>query len=231
MNDHIIVKLDHVSFTYKDSLVNDALNDVSIQIMMGEYVALLGPNGGGKTTLLKLISGLIKPTIGEISQRKDLKIGYVPQKSTIDKTFPITVIEAVLMGRIKKGIHPFFHYRETDKNDAIEIMTTLGIDKLKDRPISALSGGEFQKMLIGRALIAKPEILLLDEPTASLDQKSREEIYMLLLKLKEQGMTIILVTHDASSILHSIDHLVFLDQQLLFDGNPKDYNGEVHKHV
>ena len=180
-----------------------AVSDISFDIYKGDFLAIMGPNGGGKSTLLKAILGLIPINSGEllifdkpVSEYGSL-ISYVPQFSEIDRKFPISVLEVVMTANIRKGVHPFFKYSEKNKNNALEQLEYVGIRHLYDRQISELSGGEFQRLLIARAIAVNSQLLILDEPTASVDPSSRKRIYDLLKDLNtKNNMTIIMVTHD-----------------------------------
>lgn len=202
-----------------------ALSNVFLDVDDKEYLGIIGPNGGGKTTLLKAILGLIPISNGAIEvYGKNIKtseiVGYVPQFSSVDKNFPITVCEVVMTGRMKKGLSPFFRFSKKDKEETEEILNKVGIYNLSNRKINSLSGGEFQKMLIARALAVNPKILLLDEPTASVDITSRDQIYNLLAKLNED-MTIILVTHDILAISAHVKKLACINENLIYHGEPE----------
>ena len=192
----------------------------------GEYLGIIGPNGGGKSTLLKAILGLVPPSSGTVqlfgndAGDKRAMMGYVPQFAAMDKSFPITVIEVVLTGRLKSGLSLFFKFSSNDKKTAHELLDKVGIADLSDRRISELSGGEFQKMLIARALAVNPKLLLLDEPTASVDAGSRVQIYNLLDELNKE-MTIILVTHDLLAVSSQVRRLACLNGSLVYHGEPK----------
>lgn len=198
-----------------------ALSNVNLAVEEGEYLGIIGPNGGGKTTLLKCIAGLTKYKTGTISIKdKNIRIGYVPQFSNLDKGFPITLVEVVLSGMINPKLKPFYRYAQKEKDRAYELLEKVGIKSLAKRQISELSGGEFQKMLIARALAQEPKLLLLDEPTASVDAKSRSQIYKLLGRLNEE-MTIILVTHDLLAISSEVRSLACLNNTLVYHGGPE----------
>jgi len=208
-----------------------ALSNIQLEVPSGEYLGIIGPNGGGKSTLLKAVLGLIPAINGDIhvlgkslENSKGL-IGYVPQFSGVDKQFPITVSDVVLTGLIKKGLSFFHKFSKEDRNNAGEILSEVGIYQLRHRQISELSGGEFQKMLIARALALNPKLLLLDEPTASVDAKSREQIYSLLAKLNEK-MTIILVTHDLLAVSSQVKSIACLNKELIYHGEP-----ELNSHI
>lgn len=215
------VEIQNLNLNYKDLNI---LKDINVTIKDKEFTAIVGPNGGGKTTLLKIILGLIKPSSGEVkiygktsSYKKNL-IGYVPQFTKFEKGFPIDVIDVVLMGRLKYGKKIFHKYSKKDIHIAENIMNSLGIYELKDRQIGQLSGGQMQKVLIARALCMEPKLLLLDEPTASIDIKSKNNIYSLLKDLNKD-ITIVIVTHDTGEIFSYTDRVFYLDKTL--------YNTEV----
>ena len=203
-----------------------AIEDVNLEIMKGEFVGIMGPNGGGKSTLLKAILGLVPVSSGEISileqsvRKGRTKIGYVPQHSAVDRGFPISVCEAVMMGLVHGGLHPLFRYSDKQRQTAMEKLKKVGIDDLAQRQISELSGGEFQRMLIARALATQPEILLLDEPTASVDPGSREHIYELLGELNE-NMTVVLVTHDLFAVSSKVQRIVCVNRGVVYHGVPE----------
>jgi len=204
-----------------------ALTDVSMDVEDGDFIGIMGPNGGGKSTLLKAILGLIPITKGsmqiygqEYGKKNEVLIGYVPQFASMDKNFPISCFEVVLSGCMKRGLHPFFQFTNKDKDIACEKIERVGIGKLANKQIGELSGGEFQKMLIARALAVNPKLLLLDEPTASVDARSKEQIYDLLGELNNE-MTIMLVTHDLSAVSTKVRSLACLNGSLVYHGVPE----------
>ncbi len=208
-----------------------AVKDICLDVAEGEYLGIIGPNGGGKSTLLKTILGLVPVSSGTVRVFGEkpgscgAAIGYVPQFAALDKRFPITVVEVVLTGRLKKGLTPFFRYSADDKSASLLLLKKVGLEELADRRISDLSGGEFQKMLIARALAVGPRLLLLDEPTASVDASSREQIYALLAELNRE-MTIILVTHDLLAVSSQVQSIACLNGHLVYHGEP-----ELSEHV
>ncbi|HRX13580.1 MAG TPA: metal ABC transporter ATP-binding protein [Eubacteriales bacterium] len=201
---------------------NIALQDINIDVKKGEFLALIGPNGGGKSTLIKAILRLA-PFEGKIEifgQKKIDDVGYVPQISSAEKKFPISVLEVVLSGLHKKTLNPFSKYSQMQKNEAMETLERLGIEKLADRQIDELSGGEFQKTLLCRALLSKPKILLLDEPTANIDPSSAKNIYELLKELNKT-ITIVMATHDLFAVSDGVTRLACLNKTLVYHGEPQ----------
>jgi len=215
------VELKNVSVKYGDL---DALKDVSIQVEEGAFLGIIGPNGAGKTTLLKVILGLIEPDMGEakifglpLTQAAD-KIGYVPQVSNFDRSFPINVLDVVLMARLGGRVRFFHQYQKEDIRKAEAVLEQLNLLHLKDRQIGKLSGGQLQRVLIARGLAVDPEIMLLDEPTASVDASSTSQIYKLLKELNEEK-TIIVVTHDMAAVSSYFDTLACLNEKLYHHGD------------
>lgn len=203
-----------------------ALRDISFSVGEGEYLGIMGPNGSGKSTLLKAILGLVPTQSGEIrifgnTIRDNKKIlGYVPQFSDLDRSFPISVREVVLTSKLKGGLHPFFRFSKEQRKEAEKSLDAVGLSGYSDRSISQLSGGEMQRLLIARALAAGPSVLLLDEPTASVDPKSREKIYSLLAELSKK-ITIVMVTHDMTAISSEVKKLACLNETLVYHGEPR----------
>ncbi|WFD10980.1 metal ABC transporter ATP-binding protein [Tepidibacter hydrothermalis] len=190
-----------------------ALKDINLNIGSKEFVGITGPNGAGKSTLLKVLLGIIKPTSGSIILKDNVSIGYVPQFTSFDKQFPIKVLDVILMGNLSSKIKLFKKYSKKDIDRARNIMDKLGIKMFEHRQIGQLSGGQLQKVLIGRALMTDPEILVLDEPTASLDFKAKIDIYEMLSKIKKEK-TIIIVTHDMEEVVSYTDRVVYLNKGL-----------------
>ena len=202
----------------------EVLKNISLDVKQGDFLGIIGPNGGGKSTLLKTILGLNNCHSGKIQMKFDdckkcQHIGYVPQFSDFERDFPITVLEVVMTAFVTNGLNPFMRYKNQHKQIALEKLQAVGIDHLHDRQIAKLSGGEFQRMLIARALACEPKILLLDEPTASVDPASRDLIYKLLNQLNSQ-MTIIMVTHDLFAISSMVKTIACLNGELVYHGEP-----------
>ncbi len=231
-----IIEIKDVSFAYNDELV---LEKVNFNIHRGDYLGIIGPNGGGKTTLLKIMLGLLTPKTGtvkmfdqEVKAFKDwYKVGYVPQKVTsFDVNFPATVFEVAAMGRYgKKGL-----FRRLDKEDKKIIEDSLKhveMLEFKDRIIGDLSGGQQQKVFIARALAASPEVIFLDEPTAGVDVRSQDQFYELLKKLNhELEITLVLISHDIEAVVKEVTEIAFVNKTVAYDDNPIDIkSGKLQK--
>ncbi|MDX9870966.1 MAG: ABC transporter ATP-binding protein [Clostridia bacterium] len=219
-----VLSVKNLSVNYEHT---QALSDVSLEVEEGEYLGIIGPNGGGKTTFLKAVLGLVAPSAGSIEVfgkppgRAGTKLGYVPQSTALDKNFPLTVLQAVLTGRLIPQLSFFHRYSRTDRELAEGLLQQVGLSALENRLLGELSGGEFQKLLIARALAVQPKMLLLDEPTASVDAVSREQIYALLGELN-QTMTIVLVTHDLAAVATQARKAAHLSGRLVYHGEQKD---------
>jgi len=199
------------------------LEDINLSVNKGAFLGIIGPNGGGKTTLLKTIMGLVHPSHGQITvlgqspEKARHKIGYVPQHNLFDRSFPVNVLDTVLIGR--SGMTGLLHrYSKEDKQRALEALDTVGMLSHKEQQIGKLSGGEQQRVFIARALVGYPELLLLDEPTASIDSSIQTEFYELLVSLK-RDMTIIMISHDISAISIYVDTIACLNRQLFYHGS------------
>jgi zinc transport system ATP-binding protein len=203
------IVIDQVSFSYHDASV---LEDINISIYEGDFVAVFGPNGGGKTTLLQLIMGFLEPKKGSISlwgssPAKSLPyIGYVPQIARFDKQFPITVEEVVHMGCLSR-LSFWGTLKAEDKKMTIEVLEKVGMIDFRHCSFGQLSGGQAQRVLIARALVSQPKLLILDEPTASVDPKAEEEILQILTSL-QNSLTILMVTHDIQAIIQKVKKLL-----------------------
>lgn len=204
---------------------NKALNNITLSVNEGNFLGIVGPNGGGKSTLIKAILGLVPIDKGSITvfgrpaKIAGYPIGYVPQFSTVDRRFPISLFDTVLSGRLRSGFSFFKSYTKEDRIIAQKEIEKVGLTELSKRQISELSGGEFQRMLIARALATSPKLLFLDEPTSSIDSVSKEMIYNLLKELNKTT-TIILVTHDLLSVSNQIKHIARIDRSLVYYGAP-----------
>jgi zinc transport system ATP-binding protein len=222
-NEVIVIRA--VDFIYDDITI---LEKVNLSISEGELIGIFGPNGGGKTTFLKLLMGFLKPCYGSIEvlgkSPKDARkeLGYVPQSTHIDKQFPISVLEVVLGGALSL-LSPLGFYPKKVKEQAEEVLIKVGMINYRHRPFGTLSGGQAQRVLIARSIISNPKILLLDEPTASIDPEAEQDIYNLILQLK-QSMTILMVTHDLQIVVNMAKRLLCIKRSVSSCG-PEDVCG------
>lgn len=209
------LEIDDLGFAYRSQPV---LEDVSLTVDRGDTLAILGPNGGGKTTLLKVILGLLAPdrgrvrVFGEPPSRARGRIGYVPQHVSFDPEFPIRVLDVVLMGRLASR-RPFHRFDAEDRALALASLARVEMEALAERPIGTLSGGQIQRVLIARALALGPRLLLLDEPTASLDERIGRSVWHLLEELSSD-MAIICVSHDIGAISRFVRNVACLNVRL-----------------
>ncbi len=222
-----IIQIQNVWFAYNGKTV---LQDVSLNIQPGDFIAMIGPNGGGKTTLLKLMLGLLRPDQGSIkvlggpTEKASHHIGYVPQDVHINRSFPITAVDVVLMGKLRPGKRWALSPAQ-DRREALDALDRMEITDCANSKIDALSGGQRQRVFIARALVAQPEILLLDEPTASIDARGQAEFYR-LLKALNKDITILVVSHDLVAISTHVKSVACVNKRLHYH-NQAEITGEM----
>lgn len=192
------------------------LRDVTLDIYKGDFLGIIGPNGGGKTTLLKVILGLLKPASGNIKfyhegeEVSKLKIGYLPQINNIDKKFPITVWEVVASGLAEEK--PLFRaYTKAQKARIEEAMEQMGVLEFENRPIGELSGGQLQRVLLGRAIVSRPELLILDEPNSYVDKRFESRFYELLEQINQES-AVVLVSHDIGTVISMVKNIACVNE-------------------
>ncbi len=219
-----VLELHNLTVSYNNK---PAIWNIDFSIPEGQLVGVIGPNGSGKTTMLKAIMGLIEPASGyvklfsksldEVRQR----ISYVPQRGTVDWDFPATVFDVVLMGRYKPK-NLFRRTKRQDKEIALECLRKVQLEKFKNRQISQLSGGQQQRVFIARALAQEADLYIMDEPFAGVDAATENAIITLLKEMKQQGKTVIVVHHDLQTATNYFDWLVLMNTRLIAAGTLKD---------
>jgi zinc transport system ATP-binding protein len=218
-----IITFTNAAFGYDGHTV---INELNFTVKAGDYLCIVGKNGSGKSTLIKGMLCLLTPLRGEITFCNGFKkedIGYLPQEAAVKKDFPASVFEIALSGAVGgMGLRPFYSAKE--RRRALENMDRLGIADLKERSFSELSGGQQRRVLIGRALCASHELLVLDEPAAGLDPLATAELYTLLQKINaEMGITIIMVSHDLEATAQYATKILHLENRQCFFGETKEY--------
>ncbi|CAB1085362.1 Zinc ABC transporter, ATP-binding protein ZnuC [Olavius algarvensis Delta 1 endosymbiont] len=215
-----IIEIQNLNFSYHSQPV---LRDVDLTVQRGDFIAMIGPNGGGKTTLLKLMLGLLNADSGDLRifnkppQYVSHRIGYVPQDVHINKNFPISALDVVLMGKLKPG-RGWARHSKPDRLAAINALDQVEMKKYRDHRIGELSGGQKQRVFVARALVTDPELMFLDEPTASIDTRGQNEFYALLKELNKT-ITIIVVSHDLMVISETIKSVICVNQRLHYHGH------------
>jgi len=228
-----VVCIHDVSFSYD---ARNALSHITLHVKRGSTLGIIGPNGGGKSTLMKLMLGVLEPDSGSItilglSPRAACSngslVGYVPQRHVLDWSFPITVRQVVTLGLIgRKGLIGGFSRQQ--KQQVSDVLKAVEMDKLADQPIGGLSGGQQQRVFIARALVNQPQILFLDEPTTGIDQAGQEKFMALLTSLKQQfGLTLVMVSHDLRSVIASCDRVACLNRNLHYHDHPRGLSSDV----
>lgn len=209
-----MIKIQNLSFAYQKDLI---LEEINISIIEKDFLAIIGPNGGGKSTLLKLLLSILKTDKGsiEIDDKIQNSIGYVPQNTDVNINFPINTQEVVMMGIKERRKRTIFGYNKEEKTLASNILNKVNMEAFAKNKIGSLSGGQRQRVMIARALISNPKILILDEPTSNIDKQGQKDIYNLLKELNKE-ITIIVVSHDISVTLEYANKVAYLNKTLSY---------------
>ncbi len=227
-----VIEFNNVSFSIGNVSI---LEDVCMSVKKGDFLAVLGPNGGGKSTLIKLMLGLYKPVKGRVkilgrpAGESGGQIGYLPQHTHVSASFPITVAEAVRMGTVQPGIGGITGLigKSDAEKKALHALERVQLADFAHRRLSGLSGGQKQRVFIARALVSRPQLLLLDEPTASVDPASRNSLFSLLAELN-RDMTVVMVSHDVSSLATGVQSVACVNRRLHFHAAP-EITGEMYQ--
>ncbi|MFN2606323.1 MAG: metal ABC transporter ATP-binding protein [Acidimicrobiales bacterium] len=211
-----LARLEHLTCAYEGTAV---LVDADLEVAPGDFTGIVGPSGSGKTTLLRAVMGTVSPVSGRVWRRPGLRLGYVPQVETVNWSFPVTVAEAVLMSRTSGRRLPWPSAAE--KEEVAAVLERLGIGGVGGRHIRDLSGGQQQRVFLARALLRRPQLLLLDEPTSGVDVRTRHDILHLLADLNDGGLAVVLTTHDLNGMAAHLPDLVCLNTRVTGRGSPR----------
>jgi ABC-type Mn2+/Zn2+ transport system ATPase subunit len=212
-----VIQCVHMSCAYGSTVV---VSDVDLEVRRGDFVGIVGPSGSGKTTLLKAIIGAVSPVHGSVALGDDVRLAYVPQVESVDWNFPVTVLEVITMTRTKGKRWP--RITPAERDDALDVLSRLGLAGLHDRHIRELSGGQQQRVFIARAMFHRPDVLVLDEPTSGVDVRTRHEVLHLLAELHAQGVSIVLTTHDLNGLAAHLPRIVCMNRTVIADGSPTE---------
>lgn len=231
MNRQPIVQLSHVSVVYDGK---EALSDVSLNVYDHDFLGIIGPNGGGKTTLVKVMLGLLRPDAGKVEYFREGKpvdeitLGYLPQYNDIDRKFPISVREVVLSGlsRQKPFLRPFTKLQQTQVDATLQRME---LETIAHRPIGTLSGGQLQRVLLARAIVSKPDVVVLDEPNTYIDQRFQEQMYRLLGQINEE-CAVVIVSHDIGAVMQNVQEVACVDKTLHYHASHEVTASELERY-
>lgn len=207
-----LIRLEQVGVTFADQNV---LDNIDLSVEPGQIVTLIGPNGAGKTTLVRAVLGLLKPDSGSVWRKPKLRIGYMPQKLHVDPTLPLSVLRFL---RLVPGV---------DRTRAQAALKEVGAEQVIDSPVQSISGGEMQRVLLARALLREPELLVLDEPVQGVDVDGQAELYSLITRLRDRhGCGVLMVSHDLHLVMSTTDQVVCLNRHVCCSGHPEQVSGD-----
>ncbi len=207
-----LIRLDGVAVSFNGQAV---LDEVQLSVQPGEIVTLIGPNGAGKTTLVRVVLGLLQPDRGNVRRAARLRIGYMPQKLHVDATLPLSVLRFL---RLVPGV---------DRKRALAALAEVGAEQVIDSPLQSISGGEMQRVLLARALLREPQLLVLDEPVQGVDVAGQAELYRLISRLRERhGCGVLMVSHDLHLVMSATDQVVCLNRHVCCSGHPEQVSGD-----
>ncbi len=211
-NSPALASLKNISLKLNDQQI---LKNIDLEIKKGQITTLIGPNGGGKTSIARILIGILKPSSGEVFIRKNIRIGYIPQKLEIEKTIPLRVIDFLKLNLPSPN----------SPNLPTAIIKKVGIEDILQKSIHQISGGQMQKTLLARALINNPDILVLDEPTSNMDISAQAEFYDLIEEIrKKQHCAILLISHDLHIVMHKTNQVICVNRHICCEGNPESIN-------
>ena len=201
---------------------NKILDNISLEVMPGSIVTIIGPNGGGKTTLLKILLGILQPSTGEIYRKKNIRIGYMPQRIVFNKQLPLTVRNFL-----------FLNYNvDYNSVDVFKIISDTNLTHILDQQVHDISGGELQKLILAKALLHNPDLMILDEPLQGLDIKGQNDFYLLLEQIRlEKKMSMVMVSHDLHTVIRSTNHVICLNKHICCQGLPKTIQKQSYENL
>lgn len=201
---------------------NKILDNISLEVMPGSIVTIIGPNGGGKTTLLKILLGILQPSTGKVYKKKNLRIGYMPQRIIFNKQLPITVRNFL-----------FLNYNiDYSSIDVFKIISDTNLTHILDQQVHDISGGELQRLMLAKALLHNPDLMILDEPLQGLDIKGQNDFYLLLEQIRlEQKMSMVMVSHDLHTVIRSTNHVICLNKHICCQGLPKTIQKQSYENL
>lgn len=226
-----IIRLNDITAGYEDKV---ALENVSLEIFDHDFLGVIGPNGGGKTTLMRIILGMLKPFSGQVSYYRNgrpvpkLTIGYLPQYNDIDRQFPISVSEVVLSG-LSRQTPLFAPFTKEHHQRVNETLRRIDMEDFAHRPIGSLSGGQLQRVLLARAIVSRPEVVVLDEPNTYIDKRFQEQMYQMLDTINHD-CAIIIVSHDVGTILQNVKEVACVNRTLHYHNSTEIPNSELREH-
>lgn len=217
-----LITAKNINHAYGDKTV---LNDISLTLYPNEIVTLIGPNGAGKSTLLKILLNLIQPTSGQVRRKTGLRIGFMPQKIQVDASMPLNVQRFLELG-LARHSQNLFNKKANDTTELYEIINDLKLNDLLNHPIQQVSGGEMQRILLARALLRQPELLILDEPVQGVDLQGQTELYHYISEIRQKyGCGILMVSHDLHIVMKSTNKVLCLNQHVCCSGLPQAVSG------
>ncbi|MDG4811813.1 ATP-binding cassette domain-containing protein [Hydrogenovibrio sp. 3SP14C1] len=217
-----LITAKNINHAYGDKTV---LNDISLTLHPNEIVTLIGPNGAGKSTLLKILLNLIQPSSGQVHRKAGLRIGFMPQKIQVDASMPLSVQRFLELGLARRSQN-LFNKKANDTTELYEIINDLKLNDLLNHPIQQVSGGEMQRILLARALLRQPELLILDEPVQGVDLQGQTELYHYISEIRQKyGCGVLMVSHDLHIVMKSTNKVLCLNQHVCCSGLPQAVSG------
>ena len=216
--DQSLIRCQDVSYTQGNKVI---LENIGFEISNGNIITIIGPNGGGKTTLLKILLGILNPTQGLIYRKKGLRTGYMPQKLVFNRQLPMTVRNFL-----------FLNHNQNQDINTEQVTLDTNLQEILDQQVHEISGGELQRLMLAKALLHDPDLMILDEPVQGLDIRGQHDFYLLLEKIrKEQKISILMVSHDLHTVMRSTNHVICLNKHICCEGLPEAIKDQSYEHL